>query len=82
MRQRLLGYLGTDDGHQVAGGVTMAKPIEPTPTLKGKSIDMFCQSLIHSRHNDEKAAYMEDARTSSKKVGPGRYIITAKLKKT
>ena len=60
----------------------MAKPIEPTPTLKGKSIDMFCQSITGSTPSVEKAEYLREARASSQKVGPGKYVIKARIKKT
>jgi hypothetical protein len=39
----------------------MAKPIEPTPTLSGKSADQFYRSLDESKYSDKKERMLNEA---------------------
>ena len=48
--------------------VQMAEPIEPTPTLKGKSVDKFCRSIKEAQYDPEKDKYLREARELSKRL--------------
>jgi hypothetical protein len=41
--------------------------LESTPVLKGKSIDMFCRSLLHGKYSAEKEAFLKRAETTAEK---------------
>ena len=61
-------------------GPRMANPIEPTPTITGKSVDVFCRSITEARYDPEKAKYLHEARKISAKIRESKYRIKAELK--
>lgn len=48
----------------------MARPIEPTPTLKGKDAKRFYESIDKAQHDPKKERQIEEARRVYRAVKP------------
>lgn len=58
----------------------MARPIEPTPTLKGKSIDLFCQSITKVKYSPQKERLLKEAREIHRELKKHRQPFPTTLK--
>lgn len=58
----------------------MARPIEPTPTLKGKSVDLFCRSITHTVYSPQKDQLLKEAREIHKEFSKHRQSFPTVLK--
>lgn len=58
----------------------MARPIEPTPTLKGKSIDSFCKSITEAEYSPKKERFLKEAREIHKELNKNRKSFPTILK--
>lgn len=56
----------------------MAKPIEPTPILRGKDADRFYKSLENEKYSPAKEAQLERARDAYNKARKHWNTATAK----
>lgn len=59
----------------------MARPIEPTPTLTGKSVDLFCKSITEAKYSPRKDRFLKEAREVHKEVSRNRKGFPAVLKR-
>lgn len=50
----------------------MAKPIEPTPTLKGESLKEFCESMKYSRYNAAKERFLKESDNTYKELSKNK----------
>jgi len=39
----------------------MAKPIEPTPVLKGKDAERFVEDMLHPKYDPKKEAFLRES---------------------
>lgn len=58
----------------------MARPIEPTPTLKGKSVDLFCMSITQAEYSPQKDRLLKEAREIHKELSKHRKAFPSVLK--
>jgi len=59
-------------------GIEMAKPIEPTPILRGKDAERFYKSLRDAEYSSEKEAQLERARSAYNKARSRWKVAPAK----
>ncbi len=62
------------------GEIEMARPIEPTPTLKGKSVDLFCRSITNVEYSPQKDRLLKEAREIHKELNKHRQSFPSVLK--
>lgn len=59
----------------------MARPIEPTPTLRGRSVDLFCMSITDTKYSPKKDNYLKEAREIHRQVNKNRSGFPTILKR-
>jgi hypothetical protein len=64
----LHGRMGTINSMCVLGRHKMARPIEPTPALKGKDARIFAEKMNAAVMTPERLKYLQSAAASSKRA--------------